>query len=88
MSEPFLDERNTARALLEEQFRSLLKRHSFEDVVLVRVLIEHYNDVAATAKRGELTRAQRDFEALQARVPLPSEEIKTVLDSLLSPCRR
>ncbi len=85
MSEPFLDERNTARALLEEQFRSLLKRHSFEDVVLVRVLIEHYNDVAATAKRGELTRAQRDFEALQARVPLPSEEIKTVLDSFALP---
>lgn len=82
MSEAFLDERDAARALLEEQFKSLLTRHSFEDVVLVRALIEHYNEVAATAKRGDLYRAQRDFEALQARIPLPpSDEIKTILAS-------
>ena len=86
MSEAFLDERDAARALLEEQYKSLLTRHSFEDVVLVRALIEHYNEVAATAKRGDLYRAQRDFEALQARIPLPpSDEIKTILASFALP---
>lgn len=86
MSEAFLDERDVARALLAEQFKSLLQRHGFEDVVLLRALIEHYNEVASTAKRGDLSRARKDFDALQARVPLPpSDEIKTILASFAMP---
>jgi hypothetical protein len=86
MSGASLDESDIAAELLHEQFKALLRRHSFEDIVLVRVLVEHYNEVAATAKRGDLVRARRDLNALQARISIPpSDEIKLILASFALP---
>jgi hypothetical protein len=86
MSEAFLAENEAAAALLREQLKALLTRHSFEDIVLVRALLEHYNEVAVTAKRGDLSRARRDFDALRTRVPLPpSDEIETLVASFALP---
>ena len=86
MSEAFLAEHEAAAALLREQLKALLTRHTFEDIVLVRALLEHYNEVAVAAKRGDLWRARRDFDALRTRVPLPpSHEIETLVASFALP---
>ncbi|AWK76442.1 hypothetical protein CBI38_34120 (plasmid) [Rhodococcus oxybenzonivorans] len=81
-----LDEHDGVPAILREQLTSLLTRHTLDDVVLVRVLIEHYNEIAATANRGDTRRARRDYQSLSERVPLPdSHEIKVILDSFALP---
>jgi hypothetical protein len=85
-AEAYLDERDSVGPLLRQQFKALLTRHTLEDVVLVRVLIEHYNQVALAAKRGDLMRARRDYEALSVKVPLPpAKEIAVILDSFALP---
>jgi tetratricopeptide (TPR) repeat protein len=86
MSEAFLTENEAAAELLREQLKALLTRHSFEDIVLIRALLEYYNEVATLAKRGHLSRARRDYDALQTRVPLPpSDEIETLVASFALP---
>jgi hypothetical protein len=77
-----LEESQAVPAILREQFRALLTRHPLEDVVLIRVLIEHYNEIAKRANNGDLADARRDYEALWARVPLPSDrEVHVILKS-------
>lgn len=81
-----LEEHESVPAILREQLTSLLTRHTLDDVVLVRVLIEHYNEIAATANRGDTSRARRDYQSLRERVPLPdSPEIEVILNSFALP---
>lgn len=81
-----LDESGSVPAILRAQLRALLTRHPLEDVVLVRVLIEHYNEIARYANNGDLSLARRNYDDLQKRVPLPSgREIHVILQSFALP---
>jgi hypothetical protein len=56
------------------QFKALSKRHSVEEVMLVRVLTDHYQLVANTAKSGELDEAKRLLASLAREVELPADD--------------
>lgn len=56
------------------QFKTLIKRHRLEDVILVRVLTDHYQLVANTAKAGQLSEARRQLVALASDIELPTDE--------------
>lgn len=56
------------------QFKALIKRHRLEDVILVRVLTDHYQLAANTAKAGDIAKAKRQLTALARHVELPADE--------------
>jgi hypothetical protein len=56
------------------QFKTLIRRHKLEDVILVRVLTDHYQLVANTAKAGQLAKARRQLIALARDIELPADE--------------
>jgi hypothetical protein len=56
------------------QFRALTKRHTAEDAILVRVLADHYQLAANTAKAGEVEEAKQMLESLARGVELPEGE--------------
>jgi hypothetical protein len=70
------------------QLELLTARHSMEDVILARVLVEYYQHVAVEAKTGELDRASRDFAVLREQIPSPPhEELRWVVDVGALPVR-
>jgi hypothetical protein len=70
-----------AREASRQQFRLLIGRHRHEDVILVRVLAEHYHQVAIVAKNGAIDTAERQFESLARGVPVPAiRELRLVVD--------
>lgn len=56
------------------QFKALIKRHPVEDVILVRVLADHYQLAAKAAKLGEIGEAKRILAALGRDVDLPPDD--------------
>lgn len=56
------------------QYKALIKRHPVDDVILVRVLTDHYQLVANTAKAGEIDEAKRMLTALARDIELPADE--------------
>src|SRR4051794_41166552 len=56
------------------QFQTLIKRHPIEDVILVRVLTDHYQLAANSAKAGQLPEARRQLLALANGIELPDHE--------------
>jgi hypothetical protein len=57
------------------QFKALIRRHRIDDVILVRVLTDHYQVAANTAKAGQLSQARRQLIALDTAVEVPAEEL-------------
>ena len=67
--------------LRRRQFALLLGRHRYQDVILVRVLTEHYQHVATGAKAGRVDVARAQLRALAEGVPLPeSPELRLVVE--------
>lgn len=62
-----------ARHMARDQFSLLIRRHRPEDVILARVLTEHYQQVAMAVKGGELGAAAADFAELGG-IALPDEQ--------------
>jgi len=56
------------------QFKALTRRHTAEDAILVRVLTDHYQLVANTAKAGEVGEAKRMLGSLARDVEVPADE--------------
>ena len=63
------------------QLTLLLERHRHEDVILARVLTEHYQHVASEAKAGRGEGARAQLKMLAEEVPLPdTPELRGVVE--------
>jgi len=66
-------ETHLLRELVRRQLTVLFSRHSPEDVILVRVLIEYCQHAAMIAKAGEVERARAELTALSRQIPAEEE---------------
>ncbi|MEH0661008.1 hypothetical protein QA860_25405 [Streptomyces stelliscabiei] len=82
------NETSPLREMARRQFDLLISRHRAEDVILVRVLVEHYQHVAQAVKDGQLALARSQLSSLAKGVPLPAhEELTRVIDVGALPVR-
>jgi hypothetical protein len=77
---------HVAPTMLRRQLTLLFSRHQAEDVILVRVLCEHYHHAAMTAKSGHPDAARRQLGDLAGGVPVPSHiELRSVVEVAAQP---
>lgn len=57
-----------------EQFKTLIRRHRVEDVLLVRVLTDYYQLAANRAKAGETAEAKSQLLAMARDIDVPDDE--------------
>lgn len=67
------DELEALRSYMAGLCRHILKRHSYEDFLLVRTLNDYHQHVAMSAKLGDLARATQDLAALRSLRPRDPE---------------